>query len=479
MTRRLPLLGLLAVVVAAGVGVGSAPAASSTTTCPDTNAPNELVLSAGTDQTAQIGRAFGTSFQVELANTNGCSVTGNLAGVGVEFVAPTGDTPGGTFGSGGTNTVIVGTNSSGEATAPTFTANDVVGTYAVFAISDYGTVKLTATNSASGVVASIATAGGSGQAAAIDAGYAAPLRVRVTDPNGRAVQGATVTFAVAASPYGAGASFLGSGAQATGVTDADGVAISPLLVANGTAGAFTATASTTGIASVATFALENRAAAAGVAAARSTLAATVGTRYPQRLAATVRDASGNAVEGATVTFAVTAGAGGAAASFLGGGAQATATTDANGLATAPALVANTTAGDFTATASVAGGGTAASYALRNRTGKAHAVAAGAAVSESARVDSRFPVRLAVTVTDADGNAVAGTLVTFAAPAHGASGRFGSPRRRVVRVRTDADGIAVAPPFRANAVAGGYAVRARVRGVARPAAFALVNEPRGA
>ena len=92
--------------------------------------------------------------------------------------------------------------------------------------------------------------------------------------------------------------------------------------------------------------------------------------------------------------------------------------------------------------------------------------------------------LAVTVTDAEKNPVAGALVSFSAPASGASGRFtvrsrGSHRHRVshartVHVETGACGIAVAPPFSAGHQAGGYILEANAK-PARPAAFALVNE----
>ena len=42
------------------------------------------------------------------------------------------------------------------------------------------------------------------------------------------------------------------------------------------------------------------------------------------------------------------------------------------------------------------------------------------------------------------------------------------------VRTNSSGIAIAPPFTANGLAGGYIVTATVHGV-RPVAFALVND----
>ena len=52
--------------------------------------------------------------------------------------------------------------------------------------------------------------------------------------------------------------------------------------------------------------------------------------------------------------------------------------------------------------------------------------------ESTAVGTRFPIRLAVTVTDTHGNAVAGALVTFTAPAHGPSGSFAGPHGRARR-----------------------------------------------
>jgi len=115
------------------------------------------------------------------------------------------------------------------------------------------------------------------------------------------------------------------------------------------------------------------------------------------------------------------------------------------------------------------------------------------------VGARFPIRLAVTVTDAESAPVPGALVTFAAPNRGPSGFFtirsggalstsrtpsagmpGSPppRSRVthprrVQVKANACGVALAPAFTANRRAGGYVVVASVEGV--KAAFALVNE----
>jgi subtilisin-like proprotein convertase family protein len=78
----------------------------------------------------------------------------------------------------------------------------------------------------------------------------------------------------------------------------------------------------------------------------------------------VTDAGNNPVNGAGVTFTAQAGSSGANGSF-GGNNSATATTDASGIATAPALTANNTAGDFTIVASVAGNYTPATFNLSN------------------------------------------------------------------------------------------------------------------
>jgi hypothetical protein len=111
---------------------------------------------------------------------------------------------------------------------------------------------------------------------------------------------------------------------------------------------------------------------------------------------------------------------------------------------------------------------------------------GVGSTQSIPAGRRFAIRLAVTVTDAEGNPVPGAPVTFSAPAGGPSGRFTTRTQnskktharvshpRSVTIRTGACGIAVAPAFTANDRRGGYIVKATVEHV-RPAAFALVNE----
>jgi adhesin/invasin len=473
MKRALVLAGMAAAVALAASSAG---ARAGSGACPTSNPPNELVLAGGSGQTAQLGTQFAQNLQVALANTNGCPLTGNLAGVTVNFDAP-GSGASGVFAGSGSREAYVGTDSQGVAIAPPFTANFNVGNYTVDAHSDYGTVELPLSNTAGGLPSFIAATGSTSQEASVNGSYGEPLQARVTDANGNAVQGANVTFSILPGPNGASASFLGAAPSAT--TDSNGLASSPALMANGVPGRFRATATAAGVSTVATYTLDNHAATMALRTTPMQVeTATVDSRYRSSLQARLLDASGQPIEGASVTFAITAADNGAGADFLGGGSQATALTDANGLAIAPPLIAGKAAGTFTATAT-APGAQPGRYTLENLAAAPTGIAAGAADGQPTTVGERFPIPLAVTVTDRNGNPVAGATVTFTAPATKASGHFTVRRHtsRIVRVRTNSNGIAVAPPLTANASVGGYAVTATVKGSSVRAAFSLMNLPR--
>lgn len=408
---------LVAACVGAAVGVpalvlaqspadaeAGAPSGSGSANCPSFNPPNTLTLTAGTPQTTALGQPFATGLQVALANSDGCPVTA-AAGVPVTFGAPSSGASG-SFAGSGSSTVTVGSDASGTAAAPTFTADDAAGSYTVTAVSQYGSVSFSLTNTIAGVPARLVTTTPRSRSASVADEYPKPLQVKVLDADGNPVAGATVTFTLGASssapgqcgaPSSAGASFLGGAAEASATTDSLGLASSPPFTANGVAGKFTAVAATSAAAS------------------------------------------------------------------------------------ADGLSGGNTAG--------AGGAIQARFALANLAGPPAKVTAGVAATESATVGTHFPIRLAVTVADAEKNPVAGATVRFAAPAAGPGGRFTTRLRgsrhhrarvlhlRVVEIKTNACGVAVAPRFTASRRQGGYIVKATA-GHARPAAFALVNDAPG-
>jgi len=406
------LLGGPAFASGATGGSPTEPTGTGTSNCPSSNPPNQLTLVAGTPQTAILQSAFATGLQVALTNSNGCAVTSGAAGIPVTFNAPASGASG-VFSTSGSDTVTVGADASGSVAAPAFTANGTAGGYTVTASSQYGSVSFSLTNTAAGVPARIVAIPLESGSARVTGRYLEPLQVRVLDAGGNPVAGAAVTFTLASGGSGvcgtsssasaAGATFAGGGAQATATTSASGVASSPLLTANSTAGSFTATAAVSG-----------------------------------------KEPSGGS-------------------------------------------------GKENAGASGGDPATPVSFTLANLAGKPTKIAPGVGSTQSTPAGSGFPIRLAVTVTDAQKNPVPGALITFSAPTRGASGRFTvrsstghsrGPRHRsrvshtrTVQVKTNACGVAVAPPFAASRRPGGYIVKAGAK-PAPSAAFALVNEAPG-
>jgi hypothetical protein len=331
------------------------------------------------------------------------------------------------------------------------------------------------TSACTGQVAGVMVSGGNQQVAKVGSAFAQSLEVEVVDTAGCGVANTDVTFAAPTS--GAGGYFPGDVTTVTVATSSSGTATAPTFTANEVSGTFTVVAEAGSF--EADFSLTNT--TVGVASSVSAVsgsgqAAGVGATFSSPLVASVTDSSGNPVPGVTVVFAVQAGSTGASASFLGGGASANEQTNEAGQATSPELTAGTTAGSFTVVASVSGLGSVATFDLTVSPGAPSTVTAGAGVSQSTELGTDFAVPLAVTVTDADGNGVAGATVSFTAPGSGASGVFAGAGRSV-DVTTNSDGIATAPDFSANQTVGGYVVTATVAGASSPATFALVNQPR--
>jgi uncharacterized repeat protein (TIGR01451 family) len=101
----------------------------------------------------------------------------------------------------------------------------------------------------------------------------------------------------------------------------------------------------------------------------------------------------------------------------------------------------------------------------------YALTATAGTPQSTAVNTTFPTNLQATVTES-GTAVSGVQVTFTPPASGASGTFAGGNPAVAT--TNGSGVATAPAFTANGIAGSYDVAATAAGIATPATFSLIN-----
>jgi hypothetical protein len=189
---------------------------------------------------------------------------------------------------------------------------------------------------------------------------------------------------------------------------------------------------------------------------------TVAQGFASPLVALVTDTYGNPVPGASVSFA--APTSGASAALSG----ATATTDSDGQASVTAK-ADTVAGSYSVTASVAGVTTPASFGLTNTPGAPTSVAVVSGSGQSATVAQGFASPLVAVVEDPYGNPVPGVSVSFAAPSSGASAALSG-----ATATTGLNGQA-SVTAKADTVAGSYSVTASAAG-ASSASFRLTNDP---
>ena len=315
----------------------------------------------------------------------------------------------------------------------------------------------------------IAATSGSPQSAAVNTPFAAPLVVTVT-MGGAPVSGAFVTFT--APSTGASGTFANGTNSETDTTDSSGMVTSTAFTANGTLGADTVTASVAGVTATTSFSLTNTSGpAASITATSGSLQdATINTAFAAPLVATVVDSNQYPVSGASVTF--TAPASGPSGAFAPNStATDTETTNASGMATSSMFTADATAGSYTVTATVAEVPAPANFSLTNITGAVVSIAATSGTPQSATVNALFSAPLVVTVTSGGGSPLSGVLVTFAAPAAGASGTFAGG---VNTATTNANGVATSQAFTANGSVGTYTVTATVASGSEPANFILTN-----
>ncbi len=413
--------------------------------------PAQLTPVSGSGQSTTVDTLFANPLKVIVQNGSG----NTLPNIPVTFTAPAGTaatTPTAIFNGSG-NTITVNTDATGTATVPAafVKASQRASQYTVDVSAGTVTSTISLIN-APGPAATISVSQGAGQQGTISTSLPISFVALVVDGFGNPTPGVGVTFTAPSS--GASGSFSGSLTSLT-TTSASGLATAAAFAFNSNAGVFNVVANktTAPLALPANFNLISIPGAAtqiktSQGASQTTV---ISTNFATVLQALVLDASNNPVPGIDVTF--TAPSTGASATFAGGLATVTATTNASGIAIATTLTANTTAGTFNISAAFTGG--SVNFSMTNMPGAAASIAVNAGDNQSTTITLNFATSLSVIVKDAGGNVVPGAVITFAAPVSGASGLFGASTSTTAT--TNASGIATATTFKANAIAGTYAI----------------------
>jgi hypothetical protein len=417
--------------------------------------PTSLTISAGNNQATTVANDFATLLQVRATDSSGnpvpnASVTFTINANGAS----------GSFASSGTVT----TNASGYATAPKINANTVAGNFTVtVSATGVSNVVFNLTNTA-GAASAIVLTSGNNQNATVNTAFAQALQAKVTDAYGNPITGIPVTFGVPST--GATGSFAASNIV---TTNASGLATAPTLTANTVSGSYQVSTTATGL-NTQNFNLTNNPGAASTIAIQdgNNQSATVGAAFAKSLQVVAKDAYGNTVPGVSVTFTEpNTGATGTFASSV------SVTTNSVGVATSPAFTANTVSGSYQVVAS-ANGLTSQNFNLTNNAGIATGFAIAAGNNQTVTVGNAFATNLQVKATDTYGNGVPGVSVQFSAPGSGASGSFAGSNL----VTSNNQGIAIAPTFTSNTIAGSYTVLASATGLPIQT-FTLTNSTSGA
>ena len=291
----------------------------------------------------------------------------------------------------------------------------------------------------------VATAGGM---------LANPFVVTVLNSSNQPVSGFTVTWAITA-----GSGTLSASSSTTSASGQAQVTLTTGLVA----GTNTVTASASGLTgSPVTFS------ATGTAGPAAKLASISGNNQTMPVSTKlnpfvvkVTDMAGNAIQGANVTFAMTAGSG-----TLSNGS---ATTDGTGQASTT-LTLGTAAGNTTVTASSGAlSGSPSTFTATGTAGPAKTIAISSGNNQNGTAGSALGQALAVLVTDASGNPVSGVAVAFNVTA--GAGRLAAPN-----VNTGANGIA-SVAFTLDTKAGQNTVQASSTGLTgSPLTFTETGNP---
>ena len=408
----------------------------------------------GTPQSTVVG----TNFQPLVVEVRPNIAGQQVAGGTIVAFTPNSNENGAGIANTAVQSVTIDANNQASITP---TANTVAGTHTVVAnaTGNTGTAQTFNLTNTPDVPATLTATGPSslpaGQTTVVFTPFANALQVLVKDQYGNVIPGAVVNFAVPTP----GAS--GTLSTVTATTDVNGLA-SVNVTANTVAGRFNATGTLNAL--NAQYNLTNLAGAATqVTVSGGGQTAVINTGFTNPLQATVTDTYGNPISGATVNFTVPAtGAGGTVAA-------ATATTNANGVATTT-VTANGTVGTYAATGVVTGL-TNASYNLTNVANPASIPATIAVINntsnQSTTINTSFTSSLQVLVSNNTGAPLANIPVTFTLPS--AIGTSAS----MLTVFTDGSGIATLP-VSALGTAGTFNPIATVNSLTTQ--FTLTNNP---
>jgi adhesin/invasin len=296
-----------------------------------------------------------------------------------------------------------------------------------------GTANFTASATA-GAATGLTITSANPQSAVVGTAVGSPPQVLAHDQFNNPVQGVAVTYVVTAG----GGTVVPTTAITTG---ANGLATATSWTLGPVAGANTLEARATGLTTVqfsATGLAGSAAKLAFVAAPSST--AQSGVAFAAQPVIQLQDAGGNPVAqvGVVISATIAAGTGGSLT-------NASATTNASGVATFTGLTLSGPAGGFTLSFG-SGSLTAVTAGVTLSAGPAASITAASATSQQATVGTAVAAPPSVLVTDNGGNPVPGVAVTFAVTGGGGSVTGGN-------ATTNASGIATVGSWTLGTTAG--------------------------
>jgi len=408
-----------------------------------------LTISGGDSQTSIVGKSFPQTLRVIAQDSFGNKVPNAT----VQFTVPTS----GASAKFSTLSVVT-TSSSGEAVSPSFTANTVSGSYSIIAKAGNQVAALFSMTNLADIATKLLIIGGNTQTAVVNATYAQPLQLKLVDNYGNPVPNQSISFATVNT--GPGVAFNSAAAV---ITNAMGVATSPLMTANTIAGSFIVTASASNNLK-GTFSLTNSpgAAAKATIVSGTNQSATVNTAFISSLKVSVTDLYNNVLTNVPVTFTIPA----AGPGIVLNGSNVI--TTVNGLAELTPVVANKITGSYNVIASVPNL-QPLNFALTNNVGSPATISVLSGSNQSAVINNSYATPMQVKVVDSFGNLVHNANVQFNAPTTGASLKFNGLNTAL----TNSSGIATSSSFLANGSTGTFTVTASIAG-AMSAAFRFTN-----